>query len=126
MCGCCSSIAHSIALPLCSDTSLSSVSLSPAHRLPPLVLRSFLRRLRVRLSAMSAAQEEIITKDAGSRKVQSEGIGPFLNFIESGARDFFSAQVFVTLYDLIFKMCTTHNTCERAANGTLSSMQRRG
>lgn len=54
---------------------------------------------------MSAAHEEIITKEKGSQKVQTEGIQPFLNFIDSGARDFFSAQVFVTLYDLIFKMC---------------------
>jgi len=54
---------------------------------------------------MAAAQEEIITKEKGSQKVKTEGIDPFLNFINSGARDFFSAQVFVTLYDLIFKMC---------------------
>jgi hypothetical protein len=56
-------------------------------------------------TAAAAAQEEIIEKDKGSAKVQKDGIQPFLNFIDSGARDFFSAQVFVTLYDLIFKMC---------------------
>jgi hypothetical protein len=50
---------------------------------------------------MAAAQEEIITKEKGSQKVKSEGIDPFLNFINSGARDFFSAQVFVTLYESV-------------------------
>ena len=34
-----------------------------------------------------------------------QGIKPFLDFIESAQREFFKAKDFVTLYDLIFKMC---------------------
>jgi len=49
--------------------------------------------------------EDIIPKEKGVQKVKAEGIIPFLTFIESEERQFFKAKEFVTLYDLIFKMC---------------------
>ena len=49
--------------------------------------------------------EDIITLDAGFNRINNEGIQPFLLFIETQEREFFKSKEFVTLYDLIFKMC---------------------
>ena len=49
--------------------------------------------------------DEIIKLEEGYSKVRSEGIEPFLRYIEENNREFFKAKEFVKLYDLIFKMC---------------------
>jgi len=54
---------------------------------------------------MATAQEDIIQLEDGYRQIYSEGIEPFLRFIEQQEREFFKAKDFVKLYDLIFKMC---------------------
>lgn len=51
------------------------------------------------------SSDDIIDLEDGYKKVKEEGIKPFLNFIETGERDFFRARDYVKLYDLIFKMC---------------------
>jgi len=49
--------------------------------------------------------DDIIELEAGYKRVKTEGIDPFLSFIEAKERDFFKAKDHVKLYDLIFKMC---------------------
>lgn len=48
---------------------------------------------------------DIIALDVGWNKVKAQGIVPFIDFIETTDKEFFKAKDFVTLYDLIFKMC---------------------
>jgi cullin 1 len=48
---------------------------------------------------------EVIDLPNGFNRINNEGIIPFINFIEANEREFFKAKEFVTLYDLIFKMC---------------------
>jgi hypothetical protein len=98
-----------ISLPL---TALSVVCVESFARLPSSLARSTGDRSSAQLpsrrpphSSVAMSQEDIIPKEKGTQKVQSEGIGPFLSFIESAEREFFKAKDFVTLYDLIFKMC---------------------
>jgi cullin 1 len=50
-------------------------------------------------------QDEIIDLDQGFEQVKNEGILPFIKCIEDQQREFFKAKRFVSLYDLIFKMC---------------------
>lgn len=57
------------------------------------------------VSHQSGDPVDIIQLEAGFTEVASRGIIPFVTFIESSEREFFKAKDFVTLYDLIFKMC---------------------
>ena len=54
--------------------------------------------------------DDIIPLDRGYQRVYDEGIKPFIEFIEASEREFFKAKDFVTLYDLIFKMCFAPDT----------------
>jgi len=49
--------------------------------------------------------DEIINLEEGYAKVHKNGIEPFIALIERQERQFFRAQDFIPLYDLIFKMC---------------------
>src|SRR5579872_3069931 len=53
----------------------------------------------------SLESENIIDFDEGYTKIHKFGIEPFINFIETGQLEFFKAKDFISLYDLIFKMC---------------------
>lgn len=48
---------------------------------------------------------ELIPLDKGTKRIQEEGIRPFLICIDKQEREFFKAKEFISLYDLIFKMC---------------------
>lgn len=50
-------------------------------------------------------EEKIIQLEQGFSHVKNEGIVPFLEMIESDERQSFKAKLFVSLYDVIFKMC---------------------
>lgn len=49
--------------------------------------------------------DTIIELDQGWRDVKRDGIDPFIDFVETTDKEFFSAKDFVQLYDKIFKMC---------------------
>jgi len=47
----------------------------------------------------------IIQLEDGFQQIKTQGLAPFLNFIETKERAFFKAKEFINLYDLIFRMC---------------------
>lgn len=49
--------------------------------------------------------EGIIQLESGWEEIETTGIKPFIRLIENGERSFFTAAVYVALYDKIFRMC---------------------
>jgi cullin 1 len=55
--------------------------------------------------AAMTGDEVIISAEEGAARVRSEGVIPFLQFIDSGRQSFFKAHTFVSLYDYILNLC---------------------